>query len=256
VQVVDSSTQIKTVAAAVESVSANALPGTVAQVLPADSSKVLDNALYISSTATPKTLTAINLAAYSTTDSNISSANSIPVISGSPATSVLVNNGYMFQPGVYDADGDSLTFSITNKPRWAVFNSATGRLYGTPADPDVGTYNNIVIAVSDGFAIAALPAFSIRVDAATGSGSFTLGWTAPVKRADGTPLSLGEIDGYRIYYGSSPGVYDHNVNIVDGSALSATVKNVPAGDYRVVMTTYDVKGSESAYSAEIIKQAK
>ena len=258
VQVLDSSTQVQAIAAGIESVSVNALPDAVVTVLPADSSTSLNNALTVAATATPKTLTAVNLAVYSSTDNSSSptNTNSSPVISGTPASSVVVDNGYMFQPGATDADGDTLTFSITNRPAWAAFNTATGRLYGTPVDSDVGTYDNIVISASDGTAAAALPAFSIRVDAATATtGSFTLNWTAPVVRADGTPLSLGEIDGYRIYYGNSPGVYDHNVNIVDGLTQSATVRNISPGDYHVVMTTYDIKGSESGYSAEIIKQA-
>ena len=33
------------------------------------------------------------------------------------------------------------------------------------------------------------------------TGSLALSWSAPVARADGTPLSLADIDGYRIHYG-------------------------------------------------------
>jgi hypothetical protein len=255
---VDNSAAVQGVAAGVASVPVNALPGKVAQVLPASSSASLNRALTLVANATSKQRNAVNLAVYSTTAStNIPATNSAPVITGVPAKSVAVNNGYMFQPGATDADGDTLTFSITNKPRWAVFNSATGRLNGTPAGTDAGTYGNIVISVSDGAASAVLPAFSIQVNAATGTtGSFTLNWTAPVARADGTPLSLADIDGYRIYYGKKPGAYNQNVNIADGRTLSATVKNIPAGGYYVVMTTYDVKGLESGYSREISKQAK
>jgi hypothetical protein len=258
IQAVDNSAAAQGVVAGVASVPVNALPGKVAQVLPASSSASLNRALTLVANATSKQRNAVNLAVYSTTAStNIPATNSAPVITGVPAKSVTVNNGYMFQPGATDADGDTLTFSITNKPRWAVFNSATGRLNGTPAGTDAGTYGNIVISVSDGAASAVLPAFSIQVNAATGTtGSFTLNWTAPVARADGTPLSLADIDGYRIYYGKKPGAYNQNVNIADGRTLSATVKNIPAGGYYVVMTTYDVKGLESGYSREISKQAK
>ena len=258
IQVVDNSAGVQNIVAEVGTVSANALPGKVAQVLPAKSSALLGQSQTLAAKATAKQVTAINLAVYSTIASgSATTANSAPVITGVPAASVVVNNGYMFQPGATDADGDPLTFSITNRPGWAVFNNATGRLNGTPVNADVGTYNNIVISVSDGSASVALPAFSIRVDTATGTtGSFSLAWTAPVARVDGTPLSLADIDGYRIYYGNSPGVYNQNVNITDGRSVSATVKNIPAGGYYVVMTTYDVKGVESGYSKEITKQAK
>jgi hypothetical protein len=85
------------------------------------------------------------------------------------------------------------------------------------------------------------------------TGSFTLNWTAPATRSDGTPLSLADIDGYRIYYGDSQGYYPNSVDVNDGSLQSVIVDNVPVGSYYVVMTTYDVNGLESAYSSSISK---
>jgi hypothetical protein len=183
--------------------------------------------------------------------------NTAPVISGSPAGSVVAGSSYSFQPTATDADGDVLTFSITNKPGWADFDVSNGRLSGTPADSDAGPYDNIVISVTDDIDTASLPAFSIRVDAAVPqTGSFSLSWTAPVTRSDGTPLSLADIAGFRIYYGDSSGNYPNSVNIPDGTAQAATVSDVPVGTHSVVMTTYDVNGRESDYSAEIIKTAQ
>jgi hypothetical protein len=84
-------------------------------------------------------------------------------------------------------------------------------------------------------------------------GSFNLSWTAPTTRSDGTPLSLADIDGFRIYYGKSKGSYPNSLDVKDGSAQSAVVKNIPVGSYYVVMTTYDVSGLESRYSSAIAK---
>ena len=184
--------------------------------------------------------------------------NTAPEISGSPAGSVVANSSYSFQPNATDADGDELIFSISNQPGWADFDATTGLLSGTPADTDAGrTYDNIVISVSDDIDTVSLPPFSIRVDAAVPqTGSFTLNWTAPATRADGTPLSLADIAGFRLYYGDSAGSYPHSVNIADGTAQSATVTDVPVGTHSVVMTTYDVEGRESGYSAEISKTAQ
>ena len=86
------------------------------------------------------------------------------------------------------------------------------------------------------------------------TGSFTLNWTAPTTRSDGSPLSLSDIAGYRIYYGSSQGDYPNSVNLNDGSADSAVVENIPVGSYFVSMTTYDVYGLESGYSSTVTKQ--
>lgn len=93
-------------------------------------------------------------------------ANTQPVISGAPATTVQATRAYTFTPSASDAESQSLTFSITNRPAWAAFSTATGQLSGTPTAQHVGTTSNIVIRVSDGTTDAALPAFSIRVDAA------------------------------------------------------------------------------------------
>ena len=72
--------------------------------------------------------------------------NKAPTISGTPSVSVNAGSAYAFRPSAADADGDTLTFSIANRPAWATFNAATGRLSGTPTASSVGTYSNIVIA--------------------------------------------------------------------------------------------------------------
>ncbi|MGH8188057.1 MAG: putative Ig domain-containing protein [Steroidobacteraceae bacterium] len=92
-------------------------------------------------------------------------ANRAPTISGTPATGVQVSQAYSFQPSASDADGDSLTYSIANRPTWATFSTSTGRLSGTPATAHVGNYANISIRVSDGRATTSLPAFAINVQA-------------------------------------------------------------------------------------------
>lgn len=102
-----------------------------------------------------------SLAAFNLTVINV---NDAPVITGSPATSVNEDSDYSFTPTASDVDaGATLTFSITNKPVWASFNTATGALTGTPANADVGNTTGIVISVSDGTASAALSAFSLTV---------------------------------------------------------------------------------------------
>jgi hypothetical protein len=91
--------------------------------------------------------------------------NRPPTISGSPATTVQATQTYTFVPSASDPDGDSLVYRINNRPRWATFSTASGRLSGTPAAGDVGTYSNLIISVSDGRASASLRAFAITVSA-------------------------------------------------------------------------------------------
>src|SRR5690606_4149290 len=96
----------------------------------------------------------------------VAAANRAPAISGSPATGATTGSQYTFLPSASDPDGDTLTFSIQNRPSWATFSTSTGRLQGTPGAGNVGTFGNIVIRVSDGETTATLPTFSITVSAA------------------------------------------------------------------------------------------
>ncbi len=91
--------------------------------------------------------------------------NSLPVIAGSPASSVDEGQSYLFLPVVSDADeGDTLTLSISNKPAWATFNPQTGELSGIPANGQAGLYNDISITVTDSNgASASTLLFSIEV---------------------------------------------------------------------------------------------
>ena len=57
-------------------------------------------------------------------------SNAAPQISGTPATSVIAGSTYVFTPTASDADGDALTFAISNMPDWATFDTSTGQLTG------------------------------------------------------------------------------------------------------------------------------
>jgi hypothetical protein len=90
---------------------------------------------------------------------------------------------------------------------------------------------------------------------ANATGSLSLSWVAPVARADGTPLSLADIDGFHIYYGDKPGDYPYRVKVTDGTSQRATLKGLAGGTYYIVMTTYDVDGRESSRSGMVKKTA-
>jgi len=98
-------------------------------------------------------------------DNAIAAGATPPTITGKPATSVIAGHTYAFRPTAKGGAGKPLSFSIAHKPSWASFSIATGELSGTPKTAQIGTYPNITISVSNGNARAALPAFSIAVDA-------------------------------------------------------------------------------------------
>ena len=96
-------------------------------------------------------------------NNNNQTINQAPTISGLPASNAPVGGVYQFSPTANDANGDSLTFNIVNKPGWLSFNMSTGVITGTPDASDIGVYNNIYITVSDGATSVALTPFSVTV---------------------------------------------------------------------------------------------
>ncbi len=177
--------------------------------------------------------------------------NTPPSISGTPITEVAIGFSYRFAPNASDSDGDSLTFSIQNKPGWADFNASTGLLTGTPTAGDVGTYDNIVVSVSDGTDSTPLAGFSINV-VTQGSGSVTLDWTAPTQNVDGTPLT--DLAGYVIYYGTRSGDYEKRVSIDNPSVTTYIVEGLTPNNYYFVATAVNSLGEESRYSGEYFER--
>ncbi len=137
----------------------------------------------------------------------VTEANHAPTISGSPTTSATTGTAWSFTPTAADADGDALSFSVSNKPAWATFSASTGTLSGTPTT--AGTYSNVVIAVSDGQASASLPAFAITVQSANHAP--TISGSPTTSATTGTAWSF------------KPTAAD-----ADGDALTFSVSNKPA----------------------------
>jgi hypothetical protein len=100
-----------------------------------------------------------------------------------------------------DPDGDSLTYSASNLPQGASFNSSTGTFSWTPSFSQAGTYANIHFAVSDGtltdseditipvtdFSLSANP--STISFTSSGSGTFSVSITPSGAFADNVTLT-------------------------------------------------------------------
>jgi hypothetical protein len=177
--------------------------------------------------------------------------NQAPTISGTPASLVTAGKTYSFQPSATDADGDVLTFSIQNRPAWATFSPTTGRLSGTPGAGYVGSYSNIVISVTDGKVTRSLSAFSITVKSASGTGSVSLSWTAPIKNTDGSALT--NLAGFRVYYGTTPGSYTRSVQLPSPNLRSVVIEDLTTARWYFTVKAYTTTGVESAFSGSVSK---
>jgi hypothetical protein len=162
--------------------------------------------------------------------------------------SINVGAAYTFRPTVTNPNGDTLTFSIQNKPAWATFNTASGTPTGTPGAADAGTYANIVISVSDGQTSASLPAFTLTVQQIS-NGTVTLDWTPPTENTDGTVLS--NLKGYRVHYGTSANNLTQSVELANAGLTSYVVSNLSSGTWYFGMSAYSTTGAESSLSGVV-----
>jgi hypothetical protein len=175
-----------------------------------------------------------------------SQGNAAPTISGEPATAVVVGETYSFQPAAADANGDRLSFEVTNLPRWASFNPATGNLLGTPASADVGSYSDIGIVVTDGASRHSLKAFTIAVNQIA-QGSATLSWLPPTENSDGSQLA--DLFGYQIHYGRDAANLVQKITVNNASLSRYLVANLSPGKWYFGVMTLNSKGVQSALSA-------
>jgi hypothetical protein len=212
----------------------------------------------------------------STGNDAAATANSAPTISAAPTTEAAVGSAYTLSPQANDADGDTLAFSIQNKPVWAEFSTTTGQLSGTPNAQSTGATSDIVISVSDGKASAALPSFSITV-AATVAGpaspaetpaeapvadpsaspgvsagaGVALSWDVPTRTIDGETLA--NLSGYRIHYGTSANAMVRAIEIQSSGANNFTVQDLPAGTYYFAVRAITSAGVQSKLSNVITR---
>jgi hypothetical protein len=176
--------------------------------------------------------------------------NTPPTITGSPSANILEGEAYEFMPAASDADGDTLAFSIARKPAWATFDSATGRLSGTPDSEDVGNFTNIGISVSDGQAAAVLANFNISVNG-TALGAATLSWNPPTENSDGSVLS--NLAGYRIYYGRNANSFGQSAVLNNPGLTRYVVENLSPAKWYFTITSVNASGVESVRAATVSK---
>jgi hypothetical protein len=140
-----------------------------------------------------------------------SSGNSAPTLAGTPPRLAPIGHRYYFKPTASDRNGDTLRFSIANKPGWMTFATATGELTGTPTSSNAGTYTGITISASDGKTTTSLGPFRIDVTASTANRAPTI-WGQPATKA---PVSRP--------YAFKPGAAD-----ADGDVLNFSIAGKPA----------------------------
>lgn len=142
--------------------------------------------------------------------------------------------------------GDSGVVQVTGMPILALQRTTTtdtSTSAQTPPDQATAPIDPDTKVITPPETGASLPAV----------GFASLRWQAPSQRSDGDSLSMTEIAGYRIFYGTRSGDYDSVLSIDDPYTLAIQIDDLPVGTYYFVMTTVDTSGLESGYSREAVK---
>ena len=80
-----------------------------------------------------------------------------------------------------------------------------------------------------------------------GTNTLMLSWAAPTTNEDGSPLE--DLAGYKLYYGTSPGLYSQVITV--GDYTTAEIGELGTGTYYLTVTAFDIYGNESEFSNEI-----
>lgn len=81
-----------------------------------------------------------------------------------------------------------------------------------------------------------------------------LSWTAPLTRENGESLSMGEIAGFEVVYGTSAETLDQNLAIGDASVDELLVDELTEGTWYFAIRTLDTDGNRSRLSEVVHKQ--
>ncbi|MBN8279521.1 MAG: hypothetical protein J0M16_02825 [Gammaproteobacteria bacterium] len=171
-----------------------------------------------------------------------------PYIDGVPGSTAAIGRPYSFEPLVSDPNDDPLELSVTNLPRWAGFDPATGEISGTPGPEDTGTWGGIRIAATDGRESTAMAPFQIVV-AAGGACSASVQWLPPVTTATGATMR--GLAGYRIYYGRDPAALTDSVDVPNPGISRFVIDNLDPGLYYVSVAAFDIHGNIGRPSPQV-----
>lgn len=94
--------------------------------------------------------------------STVTIANSAPSITTSAKTTAKTGVAYSYDVDATDADGDTLTYSLTTSPTNMTINSATGAISWTASEAQVGSHS-VVVEVADSDGATDTESFSVAV---------------------------------------------------------------------------------------------
>ncbi|MCU7919309.1 MAG: putative Ig domain-containing protein [Candidatus Thiodiazotropha sp. (ex Epidulcina cf. delphinae)] len=136
--------------------------------------------------------------------------NRDPQITSTPVAHVVEGGNYQYQIVASDADGDTLSYTVTTAPAGMTINTAAGLIAWTPTDTQLGSHT-VSVQVDDGRGGTASQNFTLTVDPAPNTAP-TITSTPVTTATEGVAYS-----------------YDVNATDADGDTLSYSLTTAPAG---------------------------
>ena len=81
-----------------------------------------------------------------------------------------------------------------------------------------------------------------------------MSWTAPLTRENGDSLTMGDIAGFEVVYGTSEENLDQSLAIGDASIDELLVDELTEGTWYFAIRTLDTDGNRSRLSEVVYKQ--
>jgi hypothetical protein len=191
-------------------------------------------------------------------DTTVPPTNNPPVITSTPITQVDEGQVYIYQATATDADGDTLTYSLTQAPSWLFINSNTGYISGVAPSVTADTGFNVQLEVSDGVNPAAIQTFTITVLDVSAGNNVPVITSTPITSVDENQLysyqvTATDADGDTLTYSlvSFPGwlSIDSNTGLITGTTPPVASDE----SYQVIVSVSDGVDSDiQIYSLTVV----
>lgn len=127
---------------------------------------------------------------------NVVGTNVAPQITSSPATNATVGAAYAYRVIATDANGDTLSYSLTQAPAGMTINATNGQIAWTPTSAQTGS-QAVTARVADPGGLAATQSFTVAVAAAGLSPQIGNSWRImPI--GDSNTENLAQSPGYQV----------------------------------------------------------
>ncbi|MBL8346456.1 MAG: putative Ig domain-containing protein, partial [Rubrivivax sp.] len=172
----------------------------------------------------------------------VSAANVAPQITTTPVTAAAVGGAYGYDVNATDANGDTLTYALTQAPTGMTINAANGLIAWTPTAAQAGA-QAVTVRVSDPGGLAVTQSFTVTVTAGNVAPQITTTavTTATVGVAYSYDVNASDANGDTLTYSLTQGPAGMTINTTNG-LIAWTPTSAQVGSQAVTVRVTDPGG--------------